>query len=323
MDGRIFINYRRSTTAAAAGRLHDRLEQHFARENLFMDVDAIEPGVDFMKVLDQQVQNCRAFIAVIGPNWADTTDSAGHRRLDNPEDYVRIEIEAALKRNIRVIPVLVDDARMPTAEELPPSLRPLSRRQAIEISHARFASDVDFLANTIKRAEGMLSSRKAALLDTVTQSANVPISLSQIIFSFQGRIGRAAYWKGMVVYGAAILFLTIILNIYFFLDQSDSGKPPPFDTSIYDNWRYKFLLVLICIPFYWPYYALVLKRLHDIGQGWQLFGALVLAARVERRGRFVHDDNIGITEKDTCEGQSLLFPARENLIPGRLNVESI
>ena len=110
MDGAIFINYRRSMTAAAAGRLHDRLEHHFSKNDLFMDVDAIEPGLDFVITLNEQVNRCRAFVAVIGPNWAGASDGAGQRRLDNPDDYVRIEIEAALQRNVRVIPVLVDGA---------------------------------------------------------------------------------------------------------------------------------------------------------------------------------------------------------------------
>jgi hypothetical protein len=203
MGGPIFINYRRSTTAAAAGRLYDRLEHHFAREDLFMDVDAIEPGLDFVEILDQQISNCRAFIAVIGPNWAGVTDEAGRRRLDNPNDYVRIELEAALKRNIRVIPVLVDGAQMPTALELPPPLRLLTRRQAIEVSHTRFASDVDLLVRAINRSGGTIPTRPNELQGV---APNFPLSLIQILFSFRGRIARAAYWKGMLYIAALSCF---------------------------------------------------------------------------------------------------------------------
>ena len=113
MTGRIFISYRRGDDQAAAGRLYDRLLQHFDHEQLFMDVDAIEPGVDFVKSLDEQVAACIAFIAVIGPRWLNARNNDGNPRLESPTDYVRVEIESALKRDIRVIPALVDGASMP------------------------------------------------------------------------------------------------------------------------------------------------------------------------------------------------------------------
>jgi hypothetical protein len=155
MEGRIFINYRREIDAAAAGRLSDRLIQHFDRERLFMDIDHIEPGVDFVKALDDQVAKCGAFIAVIGPGWTDLKNAEGKRRLHQPNDYVRIEIESALKRDIRIIPVLVDGARMPTAEELPRSLKALVRRNAVPLSHHRFGPEVDALARTLQRVLGL------------------------------------------------------------------------------------------------------------------------------------------------------------------------
>ena len=191
----IFINYRRSMTSSAAGRLHDRLEHHFPKQSLFMDVDAIEPGLDFVKTLNERVNSCQAFIAVIGPNWASVTDAEGRRRLDNPDDDVRIEIEAALKRDIRVIPVLVDGGQMPSAMELPLPLRPLVHRQAIELSHTRFALDVDSLANAIKRAAGARTDKP-----NEHRWPNASLSLIQILFSFRGRISRAAYWKGMALF---------------------------------------------------------------------------------------------------------------------------
>jgi uncharacterized membrane protein YhaH (DUF805 family) len=270
-SGGIFINYRRSTTAAAAGRLHDRLEQHFARRDLFMDVDAIEPGLDFVKILNDRVNSCRAFIAVIGTGWAEALDPAGGRRLDNPDDYVRVEIEAALKRDIRVIPVLVDGAQMPTAMELPPSLRPLVHRQAIELSHARFALDVDLLANAIKRADQENSAKTITFRES---GQNAPSSLNQILFSLRGRISRATYWNGLAIYIAAVFLMSSLLGVYFFIDVLDTGAS--LEWSIYGNWRYRFLTLIICLPFYWPYFALLLKRLHDLGQGWQLLSILVL-----------------------------------------------
>jgi hypothetical protein len=104
---RIFISYRREDSGASAGRLHDRLREHFGRDNVFMDIDTIEPGLDFTDVIERTVASCDVLIALIGRQWLTSTDAAGQRRLDNPEDFVRLEIAAALKRNIRVIPALV------------------------------------------------------------------------------------------------------------------------------------------------------------------------------------------------------------------------
>src|SRR5215469_4681140 len=126
MAGKIFINYRRDDSPGTAGRLHDRLAQTFGRNNLFMDVDHIPAGVDFVEYLHSQVAACRVFLAVIGRNWLDAKDDDGRRRLDNPDDFVAIEIAAALSRDIRVIPVLVDGALMPKARDLPEPLKPLA-----------------------------------------------------------------------------------------------------------------------------------------------------------------------------------------------------
>jgi hypothetical protein len=145
----IFINYRREDTAGHSGRLFDSLSSHFAGR-LFMDVDTLEAGVDFVEAIERAVGSCEALIVVIGREWLTITDKAGRRRLDDPTDFVRLEVEAALARRIRVIPVLVQDAPMPSAEELPPSLARLARRNAIELSDARWAYDADRLAHVIR-----------------------------------------------------------------------------------------------------------------------------------------------------------------------------
>lgn len=149
MSGGIFISYRREDAAAAAGRLHDHLSARFGRETVFMDVDAIEPGVDFHDVLNAQVSACDVLIAVIGRDWLAATDSDGRPRISDEDDFVRIEIAAALARNVRVIPVLVDGGTMPKSDELPEPLKPLARRNAAEISHSRFVMDVDRLSDVI------------------------------------------------------------------------------------------------------------------------------------------------------------------------------
>src|SRR6476619_158116 len=152
MAGKIFINYRRDDSAATAGRLHDRLAQTFGLENLFMDVDHIPAGVDFVDYLPSQVAACDVFLAVIGPNWLDAKDDDGRRRFDNPDDFVAIEIAAALARNIRVIPVLVDGARTPKAANLPNSIKPLVRRNAVEVRNSHFGRDAEALTNKVREA---------------------------------------------------------------------------------------------------------------------------------------------------------------------------
>jgi hypothetical protein len=140
--GGIFISYRREETAAQAGRLYDRLSDRFGEERVFMDVEAIAIGVDFTKAVMEAVSECDILLALIGRDWPAITDSKGKRRIDNPHDFIRIEIETALERDIRVVPVLVDGAVLPHADDLPPTLQPLIGRQALELSHTGFRSEV-------------------------------------------------------------------------------------------------------------------------------------------------------------------------------------
>ena len=116
---KILISYRREDSADVTGRIYDRLIQQYGREAVFMDVDSIPPGVDFRIYLDELVAKCEVFLAVIGRDWIQHLSSAGRTRLDDPGDFVRFEIESALKRQIPVIPVLVSGATIPPAERLP------------------------------------------------------------------------------------------------------------------------------------------------------------------------------------------------------------
>jgi TIR domain len=151
MSGGIFISYRRDDARHAAGRLVERLSPTFAHDQLFFDIENIEPGLDFRNVLSQKVQACDVMLAVIGPAWLTTTDEKGGRRIDNPKDFVRIEIEAALARDIRIVPVLVDGARMLGEEDLPKSLRALSDRQAVRLTHERFGPDTEDLVRSLSK----------------------------------------------------------------------------------------------------------------------------------------------------------------------------
>ena len=110
---RIFISYRRDDSAGHTGRLYDRLIDHFGRGQVFMDVDTVKPGLDYIQVVHEAVGTCDGFISVIGREWLHASDSTGRRRLENPADLVRLEIAAALERDIRVVPVLVQGVQMP------------------------------------------------------------------------------------------------------------------------------------------------------------------------------------------------------------------
>src|SRR5437016_4343933 len=139
----IFVSYRRDDSAGYAGRLFDRLSAYFVGgDQIFMDVDHIEPGEDFARVIEEAVGSCEILIALMGRSWLTSRDETG-RRLDNPNDFVRLEIAAALARGVRVIPVLVQGAQMPRPQDLPEDLLPLSRRNALELSDARWKYDVD------------------------------------------------------------------------------------------------------------------------------------------------------------------------------------
>src|ERR1700728_2459199 len=162
MAGGVFISYRREDSSGSARGIFDRLARGLGRKNIFFDVDSIAPGVDFVELLTERVSICNALVAVIGAEWISSVDRNNRRRIDNPKDFVRIEIEAALNRGVRVIPVLVDGATMPAPEDLPESLRKLVRLQGIEISHTRFDADVRRLTRTLRLFENELRQREAA-----------------------------------------------------------------------------------------------------------------------------------------------------------------
>lgn len=152
MAGGIFVSYRRDDSRHAAGRLVDRLVQAFGSNQLFMDVDSIDIGLDFVKVLNEKVAACDVMLVVIGPQWLDARDAQGRRRLDDPHDLVRLEVETALVRDVRVVPILVDGAVLPQTDHLPPSLQPLTRRQSTSIAHERFGADADRIVAALQNA---------------------------------------------------------------------------------------------------------------------------------------------------------------------------
>jgi hypothetical protein len=151
MNG-IFISYRREDTAGHAGRLHDRLAAHFGEERIFRDIDAIEPGQNFARVIQEKVASCDVMLVIIGRRWLTSADAASNRRLEDPGDFVRLEVEAGLERPAVVIPVLVDGATMPHPEELPAEISQLAQRQAWEIRDKGFHQYVDQLIALLEKA---------------------------------------------------------------------------------------------------------------------------------------------------------------------------
>jgi hypothetical protein len=163
MSGIVFINYRRSDAAGMAGRLFDRLEQEFSGDQLFFDVDNIPPGKDFVAYLNDKVGACDVLLAVVGSNWQSQLDAREYKEAgEQTEDFVRIEIEAALRQGKTVIPVLVGGAEMPRKEDLPEALQPFARRNAVRLSHERFKADAAGITNALKAALAEAEELRAA-----------------------------------------------------------------------------------------------------------------------------------------------------------------
>jgi PQQ-like domain/TIR domain len=194
VPGRIFMSYRREDTAYPAGWLYERLASHFGRNQVFKDIDSIDLGDDFVEVITTAVGSCDVLLALIGDRWLGITDQDGRRRLDSSGDFVRVEIEAALARNVRVIPILVDGAQMPRADELPESLAKLPRRQALELSPHRFDSDTQRLLRVLDRTI-------AQAQELARQEAERMAARRRQVEQLQGQIRErtaARDWDGVV-----------------------------------------------------------------------------------------------------------------------------
>jgi len=145
----IFISYRRDETAGYAGRIADKFIEHFGEERVFRDIDSMEPGLDFVEAIERALESCAVVLVVIGRNW--TTTLKEHEQTGQ-EDYMQLEVATALKRNdVRVIPVLVQGASMPRAEEFPNDLSALRRRNAIELHDSSWNEEVQRLITTLDR----------------------------------------------------------------------------------------------------------------------------------------------------------------------------
>lgn len=150
-----FISYRREDTEGFARGLFQSLVGAFGGDHVFMEVEDISLGADFVNAIDKSLAGCGALLVFIGKDWANCTDSAGRLRLENPLDFVYMEVTKALEHGVRVIPVLVKGAKMPAPETLPEALRPVTRRQALELRHERWSQDVDHLVTALAKVLGL------------------------------------------------------------------------------------------------------------------------------------------------------------------------
>ena len=149
--GRIFINFRRDDSAYPAGWLYDRLAARYGNAQVFNHVEANDPGDGHIAAFTEAVGSCEVLLALIGPQWLDLTDPHGKRLLEDPNDYVRLEIEAALEQEVVLIPVLVDGAELPQVEELPHTLAPIARRRALELRSERIKADTNVLFRAVDK----------------------------------------------------------------------------------------------------------------------------------------------------------------------------
>ncbi len=152
---RIFISYRRDDSVGYSGRLADQLSMAFGEDQVFRDYDDIGPGQNFVESIAGGLSSADVLLIVIGANWLTIKDESGQRRLDDEQDFVRLEIEAALNRNIHIIPLLVNDTPMPNTRELPPSLAAMALRQAIPLNDSRWNQDVANLITNIHKLTGL------------------------------------------------------------------------------------------------------------------------------------------------------------------------
>jgi class 3 adenylate cyclase len=190
----IFVSYRRDDAAGYAGRLHDSLSSRFGGSRVFIDVDSIEPGRDFVQATDEALAQCRIVLALIGPGWLTATNADGSRRLDQTLDFVRRELEAAFDLGVVVIPVLVRGARMPGVSSLPTSLAPLARCQAFDLSDRLWHESVTALIEIIRKALGTqtasVDSADNALADTTSRAFPAALLYDEVFVGRDAELSR-------------------------------------------------------------------------------------------------------------------------------------
>lgn len=210
MSTKIFLSYRREDSADIAGRIFDHLERRFGRDRLFLDVDAIPYGEDFRRRIDQALSHTGVLLAIIGDRWLDAEDPAsGARRLDDPDDYVSVEISSALERSITVVPVLVGEAQMPRGADLPARLADLSYRNAAEVRSGRdFSFQVGRLGDAIAEVLALPQDRASSTLDSSARLAISAKTLADNPSSLVGaQLGAFVIQRLLAAGGSGVAYL--------------------------------------------------------------------------------------------------------------------
>lgn len=227
----IFISYRRSDTGAYPARVAKSLSQQFSETEVFFDRDSLRAGEDFVDAIDQAVGSCAVLLVFIGPGWSDAADRSGRRRLEDERDFVRLEIAAALKRKILVIPVLVQGAAMPAATSLPEPLVALARLQAHELSDTRWDYDEGKLLDRIEEVPGIGVRRKPGNAALVGRMAAGAGNVARLLVAALARaaavtvvLAGATYWIGASWHGNVSTWQSISNGLFVLLIAYYGGE---------------------------------------------------------------------------------------------------
>lgn len=198
MSKGIFVSYRRDDTRHVAGRLAGELAQRFGAEGIFRDVESIDGGQEFPVQLEKALGQCAVMLVLIGPGWLGAADKQGRRRLDDPEDWVRQEIAGALRRGISVVPVLVEGTPLPSAEQLPDDLKPLTKRQYRQLADERWRGDLVMLSDLLVKQSGLVMRSSPDAAPAAAAPAPAPKRTGLIVAGVLGAIvvGIVAWPKG-------------------------------------------------------------------------------------------------------------------------------
>jgi hypothetical protein len=247
----IFVSYRRQDTQSATGRLCDKLQAHFGAEQVFHDIESIEPGSDFAATIESKIAGSSVVLVMIGRHWAEATSDHGHARLFDPGDYVRLEIATALHRRIPVIPVLVEGAAMPQASALPNTIAGFSTRQAHEISEQRWQYDTDMLVTQLERyvpAEGSSAIQATSTLGrTLFQSVvGWPFDFAQLLVHPRRRLTALATQPNLMTRSVVFFALSHVVAAWLFVQPDLVSSVPVFVlTGVPEG---AFLLLLVMVP---------------------------------------------------------------------------
>jgi TIR domain len=244
---RIFLNYRRDDSSGYALSLYHNLADHFGADQVFMDIDTIAPGENFVARIEETMSTCDVVVALIGRDWLTASDASGNRRLDDPGDFVRLELESAIEREVPLVPTLVHRAQIPQANELPEPLRPLVLRQGIELHDSTWRTDV---ARLIRVFERLAAPPEAAApqtqADTATNDAigasPQPTRADDIAVTLGSRLARLS--RAEQVVGAATFFVFVA----FFLPWHEISVPGVSATrSAADAGGFRYLILVLAL----------------------------------------------------------------------------